>query len=149
MALARCLPALRLSAMGRLLLLFARAFTLRCPNCGSRALLRSWFHLEPTCPHCGLRVEREGGHFTGSMTVNLVVTQTAWVAFLVITLLSTWPNWPVTLLQWGSIVVMILVPIAFFPFSKMLWIAFDLLFRPHRASEETGRGEPAGRSAGR
>jgi hypothetical protein len=66
------------------------------------------------------------------MTINLVVAQTAWVAFLVVTLLTTWPNWPVAFLQWGSIAVIILVPIVFFPFSKTLWLAFDLLFRPHR-----------------
>src|SRR5688500_538353 len=107
--------------MRRALLLLARALILRCPNCGSGALVRSWFRLELTCPSCGLRVEREGGHFTGSMTINLVVAQTAWVAFLVVTLLTTWPNWPVAFLQWGSIAVMILVPIAFFPFSKTLW----------------------------
>jgi uncharacterized protein (DUF983 family) len=91
--------------MGRILLLFARALTLRCPNCGGRTLLRSWFRFEPACPRCGLRVERERGHFTGSMAINLVVTQTAWVAFLVVTLLTTWPTWPVAFLQWGSVAV--------------------------------------------
>ena len=132
--------------MGRALLLLVRACTLRCPNCGDRSILRSWFRFEPTCPRCALRVEREGGSFTGSMAINLVVTETVWVVFLVATLLSTWPNPPVTFLQWGSIGLMILVPIAFFPFSKTLWLAFDLLFRPFKAGEDTGRGSPASRT---
>ena len=59
-----------------------------------------------------------------------MVTQTAWVLFLVITLLSTWPNPPWTVLQWGSVAVMVLTPILFYPFSKTTWLALDLLFRP-------------------
>jgi uncharacterized protein (DUF983 family) len=128
--------------MGRALLLFARALSLRCPNCGERRLLRSWFRLEPTCPNCGLLVEREHGNFTGSMTINLVVTETAWVVFLVAMMLATWPNPPVALLQWGSIGLMIAVPILFFPFSKTLWLALDLLFRPFKAGEDSRRAQP-------
>ena len=135
--------------MRRALLLFARAMTLRCPNCGQRALLRSWFSFEPICPRCGLRVEREAGNFTGSMAINLVVTETAWVVFLLTTLLATWPNPPVAFLQWGSIGLMIVVPILFFPFSKTLWLALDLLFRPFNRDEDAPRGTPASSSGAR
>jgi hypothetical protein len=44
---------------------------------------------------------------------------------------------------------MILVPVVFFPFSKTLWLALDLAFRPHRAGEEAHRRAPAGRPDGR
>ena len=116
--------------MRRALLLLARALTLRCPNCGSRALFGRGFKPHNVCPSCGLRHEREGGNFTGSIAINLVVTETVWVVFLVGTLLTTWPSPPVALLQWGSIALMIVVPILFYPFSKTLWLALDLLFRP-------------------
>jgi hypothetical protein len=44
--------------------------------------------------------------------------------------LLTWPHPPWNSIFWGGIVLMILLPILFFPFSKTLWLAFDLIFRP-------------------
>ena|SRR5919199_1741913 len=116
--------------MRRALLMVIRALELRCPNCGSRGLLRSWLRVEPVCPGCGLRVERESGHFLGSMAINLVVTEVLWAAAFAWALVATWPRPPVDLLTWGSIGLMVLFPLVFFPFSKTLWLALDLLFRP-------------------
>lgn len=42
----------------------------------------------------------------------------------------TWPSPPWRLLQYGGIALMVLAPIIFSPFSKTLFLAFDLLFRP-------------------
>ena len=125
--------------MRRALLLFARALGLRCPNCGSRELFGRRFKLRDACPSCGMRVEREGGNFTGSITINLVVTELVWVLFLVAAMLATWPSPPVAFLQWGSIGLMIGFPILFYPFSKTLWLALDLLFRPLEKPEQVGR----------
>ena len=44
--------------MKRVVVLFARALILRCPNCGGGSLFRSWFKLKPSCPTCGLRLHR-------------------------------------------------------------------------------------------
>lgn len=44
-------------------------------------------------------------------------------------LFLTWPTPPWTLLQYGGLVLMILAPFLFFPFSKTLFLAVDLLFR--------------------
>jgi uncharacterized protein (DUF983 family) len=126
----------------RALVLFARAFTLRCPNCGSKEIFGRRFAIRKECPACGLQVEREEGNFTGSLTINLVVTQTAWVLFLVGTLLLTWPNPPWAVLQWGSVAVMVLTPIVFYPFSKTTWLALDLLFRPMATCPPSSFGRP-------
>jgi uncharacterized protein (DUF983 family) len=126
--------------MRRALTLLGRALLLRCPNCGSRKLFGRRFKLNATCPDCGLRVEREGGNFTGSITINLVVSETLWALTFVAFLLATWPNPPVALLQWGSVVLMVLFPVLFYPFSKTLWLALDLLMRPLPAGErESGK----------
>ena len=50
----------------------------------------------------------------------------------------TWPSPPWTLLEYGGIALMIVAPFVFFPFSKALFLAFDLLFRP-AAHEELAR----------
>jgi hypothetical protein len=49
--------------------------------------------------------------------------------------LVTWPSPPWQLLQHGGMTLMILAPILFFPFSKTLFLAFDLLFRPATPDE--------------
>ncbi|MBK5187340.1 MAG: hypothetical protein JJD97_03795, partial [Gemmatimonadaceae bacterium] len=57
----------------RMVTMVGRALVLRCPNCGSRGLLRNWFRMNSRCPACGLRVEREGhDYLAGSVMFNLV-----------------------------------------------------------------------------
>ena len=50
-------------------------------------------------------------------------------------LVATWPDPPWTLLWIGGIALMIVAPFAFFPFSKTLFLAFDLVFRPAARDE--------------
>jgi hypothetical protein len=45
-------------------------------------------------------------------------------------LLVTWPDPPWDFFQVTTIVLMVVFPFAFFPFSKTLFLAFDLLIRP-------------------
>ena len=42
----------------------------------------------------------------------------------------TWPDPPWLMLQIVGVSVMILAPFLFYPFSKTLFLAFDLAFRP-------------------
>ncbi len=98
----------------RALLLLLRALGLRCPRCGSDGIFRTMFKLRERCPSCNLQLEREAGSFTGSMTINLVVTEIVWVLTFAGILVSTWPNRPWQLLQWGSIALILLFPALFF-----------------------------------
>ena len=50
-------------------------------------------------------------------------------------LLATWPDPPWNLLLYGGMVLMLVVPFLFFPFSKTLFLAFDLTFRPATPDE--------------
>jgi hypothetical protein len=50
-------------------------------------------------------------------------------------LLATWPDPPWDLLLYGGMVLMLVVPFLFFPFSKTLFLAFDLTFRPATPAE--------------
>lgn len=115
--------------------LYWRAARLRCPNCGGRPVFLTWTHMSPNCPVCGLRFERgERGYWVGAYFFNLMTMETVFTVWFLVFLVATWPNPPWDTLQREITVLMLLVPIAFFPFSKTFFLAFDLLVRP--ATEE-------------
>jgi uncharacterized protein (DUF983 family) len=116
---------------GRVIRLFWRALLLRCPNCGRARLFRSWFRMRERCPACGLKVERgEEGYQVGSYMFNIVAAELLFAALFVAIVVATWPSPPWTALEVGGVALMIVAPFAFFPFSKTLFLAFDLAFRP-------------------
>jgi uncharacterized protein (DUF983 family) len=111
--------------------LLARALRLRCPNCGGGPVFVTWSRLVPNCPVCGLGFERgEEGYWLGAYFFNLVAVETVFSIWVPAFLLSTWPNPPWDLFQITTIVLMLIVPFTFFPFSKTLFLAFDLWVRP-------------------
>ena len=118
------------------LLLFWRAIRLRCPNCGGGPIFRSWFRVRPYCASCGLPIERgEQGYQVGSYMFNIIAAELIFVAVFLGVVFITWPSPPWLLLQYGGIALMILAPVIFYPFSKTLFLAFDLLFRPATRDE--------------
>ncbi|MGQ0714277.1 MAG: DUF983 domain-containing protein [Gemmatimonadaceae bacterium] len=122
---------MRFQGFSRSARLFARALTLRCPHCGSRGVLASWFKLAPACPRCRLRFERgESDYFLGGMMFNIALAEGVFVIALVTTLIVTWPRVPWSLLEYGTPAAMILAPVVLYPFSRLVWLAFDLMLRP-------------------
>ncbi len=117
-----------------------RGLARRCPRCGGGRLFRGWFHLRERCPGCGLRFEREEGGFLGSLTLNYAVTAAAWLALLVAALVATAPEVPVVPLMAASAVVVILVPLAFYPFSKTIWAAVEYLASGTEQPQDAARG---------
>ena len=116
---------------GRTLRLLSRAATLRCPNCGGRPMLQHWLRMRERCPRCGLRVERgEGDYFLGSMMFNLVLAELIFAVLFVGFIVAAWPDVPWDRLEWIALPPMIAAPFVLFPFSKLVWLAFDLLLRP-------------------
>lgn len=87
--------------------------------------------MRPRCPSCGLRLERgEHGYQVGSYMFNIVAAELIWAAIFLGILVATWPSPPWDALLYGGIAMMIIAPFLFFPFSKTLFLAFDLTFRP-------------------
>ena len=105
----------------------ARGFRKRCPRCGIRGVFSSWFVLRADCPRCALRFEREEGGFLGAMTLNFVVAVLAWVVVLIVGLVLTVPDVPVLPLLAASVVVLVAVPLWFYPRSKTIWAAVEFL----------------------
>jgi uncharacterized protein (DUF983 family) len=113
-----------------------RALTLRCPHCGSKGVLASWFRLRERCPRCKLHLHREeNDYFLGAYVIMLVGVEILFAFGLVIVLLVTWPNPPWDAMQWIGALVLTAGALIAYPFAKTLWLAIDLMFRPVSSSE--------------
>lgn len=112
-------------------LLFWRAIRLRCPNCGGSPLFTRWLWMRDRCPVCRMRLARgEEGYEVGAYMFNIVAAELIFAAIFLGVLASTWPSPPWDMLLYGGAVLMLTVPILFYPFSKTIFLAFDLAFRP-------------------
>jgi uncharacterized protein (DUF983 family) len=104
-----------------------RGLRKRCPRCGQRRIFDGWFSMKALCPRCRLRFEQEQGGFLGAMTLNYAVAFGAWIAMLVVALILTVPDVPVAPLLAASVVILVGVPLWFYPRSKSLWAAIEFL----------------------
>ena len=128
----------------RVTTLASRALRLRCPQCGGGPIFVRWSRLVPNCPVCGLGLERgEQGYWLGAYFFNLMAVETVFSIWVISFLLWTWPTPPWGFFQVSTIVLMLIVPFAFFPYSKTLFLAFDLLVRPPDEEEFVLPHEPA------
>jgi len=113
-----------------------RALALRCPHCGSRGILASWFRLASNCPRCKLNTNRgEGDYFLGAYVIMLIAIEMLFAFLFLIVLIVTWPNPPWDAIQWVGVIVLSLGAIVAYPFAKTLFLAIDLIFRPVSSSE--------------
>ena len=126
----------------RALVHVGRALRLRCPNCGGGPLFRQWVRMRRTCPRCHLVLDRgEADYFIGGYVVNFVTAEFAIAAAALGTAIWTWPDVPWTAIKWGLIGLMIPLPFITYPWSKTLWLALDLIFRPLTLGDLSGHGE--------
>jgi len=127
-------PVIPLAQPGGGLVLW-RALRLRCPRCGRSRLYSGLFRMREACPACGLRYERESGYFIGAIYVNYAFT-VAVAAGAVLVL-----DWLIGLTLRQQLILGIalaaLVPLAFFRYSRSLWLCLDYLVT--RADERLER----------
>lgn len=107
----------------------------RCPACGGAHVFRRWFSMAQRCPTCSLRFERVDGHWIGSLGVNTVVVFAAMFVVLFTTVMISYPDTTPGWLLWALVAMALLGPILFFPPSRTLWTAIDILMRPLRDGE--------------
>jgi uncharacterized protein (DUF983 family) len=105
--------------------------TRRCPRCGAGHLFRGWFTIVDDCPRCGLHFEREEGYWAGALAINIGVTAAVFAIVFVAILVLTVPDVPVAESLAILVPLMIVVPIAYYPFSKTVWMAVDRALLQH------------------
>lgn len=112
------------------------ALRLRCPNCGGGPVRSSWLKRLAGCPVCGIRLDRgEHDYFIGAYMVNLIAAEVLLAVGLLAVLLATWPTPPWDTIQYGGVALMIVLPLVTYPFTELLWLAVDLVFRPLTSAE--------------
>jgi uncharacterized protein (DUF983 family) len=111
-------------------LLLTRGITKRCPLCGGGDLFTGWFTMRERCPRCDFPLDRVEGHWLGSLGVNTIVSFGALFATVVAGVVIFYPDIPVLGLMVAVVVVGLVVPLLFFPFSHTIWSAIDLAMRP-------------------
>lgn len=109
-----------------------RALKLRCPHCGEGTMFSNWITMRPACRTCGLRFDRgEHDHYIGAFLVNFIIAELLVVAGILAFIFAKWPNVPWDMMTWILIGSMVPAPFLTYPYSKSIWLALDLVFRPY------------------
>ena len=82
------------------------------------------------CPTCLLTYEREEGYWLGAVLINTAFTIGLFAAVMITWALTSWPDPPWTAMTATGIVINLLVPLAFYPVSKTLWVALETTLHP-------------------
>lgn len=117
--------------------LLKRGVAKRCPRCGGKGIYDSWFHMKERCPTCGYLFEREPGFFVGAYVINFGITE-GFLFFLVMGFIlwkSTHPDAGILVLALVGVAIGVIAPILFYPFSRTIWSALDLLMTPLEVDE--------------
>ena len=97
--------------------------------------------MDERCARCQLRFERVEGHWFGPLALNTVVSFGALLVIVMGSFLASWPDAPPAWVVALGIAAAVVVPLAFFPWSRTIWLALDLRVRPLEPGEAPGRSE--------
>ena len=121
----------------RTLITLQRALTRRCPYCGGSGIYDGFLGLKEACPHCGVVFEREEGYFLGAFALNLIVAEVLGLALVIALLFGTeLRNLDLLWQELIAVAFVVALPILFFPYSRGIWMAMDLVFHPPREATE-------------
>jgi uncharacterized protein (DUF983 family) len=113
-----------------------RAVKLQCPVCGSGGVFNRRLVMTERCRQCGFRFHRVEGHWIGSLGMNTIVSFGVLLVAVVVGIVVTMPDPPTLVLAGLAVGVAVVVPVVFFPWSRTLWSAIDLLMRPLEPDDE-------------
>jgi uncharacterized protein (DUF983 family) len=102
----------------------------RCPNCGERTIFQPGrlFKVNPSCPNCGLVIEKGDGAFLGPFVINYTVTAFGVVIPIILLYVAGYLGVPATLsLALGSSLV---GPLLLYRLSWGWWLMVYYFFLP-------------------
>jgi len=96
--------------------------------------------MRDACPTCGLALERgESSEFwIGAYVFNLVAGEVGAIGILVGWMIASAPHQPWIRIEATGLLLAVSLPFVFFPFSRTLWLAWDLSFRPSEPGDAGG-----------
>ena len=117
--------------------LLRRGAAKHCPRCGGGGLFTSWFRMRDRCPTCGYLFEREPGFFIGAYFINFAIAEG-----LLFVLMMGFVFWKDKHPEAGMLVpvligraIGVIGPVIFYPYSRTIWSALDLLMTPLEMGE--------------
>jgi uncharacterized protein (DUF983 family) len=122
--------------------MLARGLRKRCPLCGAGRLFTGWFSMRDHCPGCGHRFERDTDFFFGAYVINLAITEGLLLLLAIvplIALLASNHDVDIVPILVVGLAAATAAPLAFYPFSRTIWAAIDLILRPASATEPSDR----------
>jgi len=91
--------------------------------------------MDERCGNCSLHFERVEGHWIGAIGINTVVITAAMLILLMGVTLLLFPDPIPQALILVEVAIAGIGPLLFFPASRTLWSAIDLLMRPLKFGE--------------
>ena len=113
-----------------------------CPNCGAKKLFKdgTLFEMNPECPECGLKIERDEGFFLGSMSLNYGVTIIGFlVPVLILYLVGVLSGLAAAIVAGVGAIG---VPILFYRSSRSWWLMSYYFFLPNHLPANQGTLAP-------
>jgi len=120
--------------MKRMGVTFGRSTLRQCPYCGGSHIFKNWWTLKKRCPTCNVLFEYEDGYSAGSYAINIIFTEFLAVGITIAFLI--WGDLSVLGLQIMGATLGLGLPIFFYPYANLYFIALDLwLHHPGDFSE--------------
>ncbi|MCB1039935.1 MAG: DUF983 domain-containing protein [Acidimicrobiales bacterium] len=117
--------------------LLRRGCAKHCPRCGGGDLFTSWFRMKDRCPTCGYLFEREPGFFLGSYFINFMIAEGFLfvLAMVFVVAKASHPDTGLAVPVSVGVAIAIVGPVVFYPYSRTIWSAFDLMMIPLEIDE--------------
>ncbi len=110
---------------------------LKCPECRTGKVFANWLlKMNPTCPVCSLKFEREPGYFLGAMYFSYAM---AIPPLTILTLLQKWRDPERSMASCIIVAAIVFLPlvIPIVRYSRVMWLYFDRFFDPQDRQQPT------------